>query len=180
MNCPHCSDERLFTNTLEENLVSMECPGCAGHWIESYQYWKWLDAHGKDLPEKPEKETANLDVLDGDHARICPECCQILARHKVGHGIDFYLDRCRNCGGFWFDKNEWEVLKSRNLHDNAHFIFSRSWQYQLLREGQESQRARWFVEKFGEEKYGEIKRFKHWLQTEEHHSAVIGFLSEKE
>jgi Zn-finger nucleic acid-binding protein len=179
MNCPHCEDERLFAHTLEEKLVSMACHACGGHWIQSFQYWKWLDAHGKNLPEKPMGEATALEVRDGEHARVCPECSKILIRCKVGRGIEFYLDRCTNCGGIWFDKNEWQVPKSRNLHDDAHFVFSKSWQDRLIQDERVVRQEIWFLEEFGTEKYEELKQFRAWLQIQAHRSAVIAFLGDR-
>lgn len=177
MNCPNCQEARLTAYSLEENLNTLVCGHCSGQWVQSFQYWKWLDSHGNNLPEKPVEDTATLVVEDVDHARVCPECSTILMRCRVGHGIDFYLDRCTNCGGIWFDKNEWEVLKSRNLHDDVHFVFSKSWQDRVIQDERRTLQMGWFVDQFGAEKFEEIKKFKAWLDGQEHRSAVIGFLS---
>lgn len=179
MNCPNCKDSRLVPHALETDLNTEECGGCGGHWIGAVHYWRWLDSHGSDLQENPATEHADLEVLDGDSARVCPECKRILARSRVGHGLDFYVDRCIECGGIWLDRNEWLVLKSRNLHDDIHRIFSRSWQDRNLRAEQEAYRERWLKEVFGEERLAYMKEFRAWLRTQEHQGAIHSFLSEK-
>jgi len=179
VHCPACENKRLNLQALEVGLGTLACDQCGGHWIQAFQYWKWLDAQGKNLPEKPESETAALTVCDGDEARVCPECTRILIRCKVGRGLAFYLDRCTNCGGIWFDQNEWAVLKSRNLHDDVHFVFSQSWQDRNSREEATAAEDAWFVAQFGEQRMAEIKAFRAWLQTQEHASSVIRFLSER-
>ncbi|NQZ56771.1 MAG: zf-TFIIB domain-containing protein [Lentisphaeraceae bacterium] len=35
---------------------------------------------------------------------------------RVGHGLQFYVERCATCGGVWLDKNEWESLKAQGFH----------------------------------------------------------------
>lgn len=178
MNCPNCGEVRLVPQSLEANLVSLMCNDCGGHWIQSFQYWKWLDSNGGNLPEKLADGHVQYDLADGDKARICPECTRILVRCKVGHGIDFYLDRCSHCGGIWFDRDEWAVLKVRNLHDDAHFIFSRSWQDQVLRQEREESRERWFERTLGAEDFQKVREFRDWIQKQEHRSAVVRYITE--
>ena len=120
MDCPACGTHGISAIELEENLNGYICSACEGIWVKGYQYWKWLKTHGSILPEKPADFSADVPVADSRQAKICIECGHVLLRNKVGHGIPFYLDRCSACGGIWFDKNEWEVLKSRNLHDEIH------------------------------------------------------------
>ena len=115
MNCPVCKKATLQNADITTNLKVKLCKQCGGCWIQSYQYWKWLDKHGDILPEKPVAETSPLPVNDSQAGKICPECGHFLTRRKVGRGISFHLDRCNNCGGIWFDKNEWEILHTRKV-----------------------------------------------------------------
>ena len=139
MQCPVCKETRMEPDELAENLITHACATCGGHYIKSERYFSWLKQHGENLPEKPPGEQASLPVPDSRPGKLCPECGAFLIRHKVGHGIDFHLDRCGRCGGIWLDKNEWQVLKGRNLHDDVHFVFSEAWQTQVKQEERSKQ-----------------------------------------
>src|SRR5207244_2897796 len=106
---------------------------------------------GSDLPERPAEEGLRLPVSDNAVPKLCPDCGHILLPYHVGHALNFTLDHCGHCGGTWFDKNEWEILKSRNLHDDIHFIFSHVWQAEVFHEERRQAHERLLLEKFGAE-----------------------------
>lgn len=178
MTCPVCKTVELQNEDLLENLIAKACKQCEGRWIPSFQYWRWLDKHGDTLPEKPKEEAEPLPVEDSGAGKLCPECGHFLTRRKVGHGIDFCLDRCNNCGGIWFDKNEWEVLLSRNLHDEVHYVFSSSWQKQV-REDETAQLFEERIEKIlGPEDYAKIKDITTWIHSHPHKSTIVSYILE--
>jgi len=175
MKCPSCQSV-LQSHDLEENLKTLLCGECGGHWVKSYQYWKWLERHGPNLPERAPENDTGFVVEDGERARLCPECGHVLTRAKVGHGLDFHLERCMHCGGIWFDKNEWEALKSRNLHDDVHFVFSTAWQRRVLEEENAQAREERLVDALGKDGYAELNRIKAWIDAQEHRDAVFAYL----
>jgi Zn-finger nucleic acid-binding protein len=156
MNCPRCKSTTLVPEDLEPGLAGLKCRQCGGRWIEGSRYLGWVAAQGQQLAEKPPAEGVELPVTESDKAKLCPECGRFLTRAKVGHAVGFHLERCANCGGIWTDANEWEVLKSRNLHDNLHFIFSGAWQAEVMR--QERKRL-------GDVDFTEVKRVRAWLDA---------------
>jgi Zn-finger nucleic acid-binding protein len=170
----------LRSSSLEENLQTQECQDCGGHWVQAFQYWRWLDAHGPNLPEKPADEIGDLELCDSEETKVCPECTRLTMHCRVGHGVDFYLDRCSHCGGIWFDRNEWAALKARNLHDDTHYIFSNAWQDRLRREEQSAQREARVRDLLGDDAYDEVGRFKIWLATQEHRALILGYLRQGE
>jgi Zn-finger nucleic acid-binding protein len=176
MKCPVCKNVSLKNLEIEENLRGAECESCGGRWVRSAQYSKWLQSHGENLPELTKEQTADLEVHESIQAKICPDCGHFLTRRKVGHGLNFRLDRCGACGGIWFDKNEWEILKSRNLHDDVHFIFSAAWQERLHEEETRENLEQEYLELFGEKDFTEIKNFKKWLDSHPQKSAILGLL----
>ncbi len=180
MDCPVCKVGGLFLKEVESDLVGLECRQCEGRWIQSYQYWKWRDGLGDDAPEVPAGEVKELDVDDSTAAKLCPECGHILIRHPVGHGISFELDRCGNCGGTWFDHNEWENLKSRNLHDDVHLIFSTIWQKEVRRQEHEQAMEDFYAGKFGAEDFEKLKEIKAWINGHALKKEVRAFLVEGE
>ena len=177
MKCPLCKTIALQTITLEEHLKAENCQKCQGSWISSERYWQWLDIHGDILPEKiPE---IHFDTKDSQQAKLCPECNRILVKYKVGHGVNFFLDHCSNCNGVWFDKNEWESLKERNLHDEVHYIFTKSWQKQILKEEIESNLDTLYRNKFGVEDYLNLRKFKQWLDKHPQRLALLAYLNDE-
>ena len=147
MNCPTCTPARALAAVELEApwLIAHECDGCGGHWISATAYREFWTHHPKNLPERP-AAAGESRAADGPYLRRCPECDYILGRFRVGRGIPFTLDQCRNCGGAWFDAGEWQALRDRNLHDDLHFILSDDWQDEVRRLEQAAREEAWEAE----------------------------------
>lgn len=185
MQCPVCKTRRLERQILDDHLVTHVCNDCMGQYIRSNDYFQWLNRHGQILPEKPRDQQADLPVSDSKPGKLCPECGAFLILHKVGHEIDFHIERCARCAGIWFDENEWEILKSRNLHDEVHFIFSEAWQSQVKKE-QRKQEYNQVVTRILDGKLGEqmsnqdldkLREFKDWLDDHPLSSQLYAYLT---
>jgi len=177
MHCPVCGTTILSYKQLDEGLEAKECSTCGGHWISSSDYWDWLDKHGETLPEKSFSDIL-FDIKDLDKAILCPDCGHILLKFKVGHGIDFFLDHCNSCNGVWLDKNEWNALKDRNLHDEIHRIFTTSWQKQIRKDELANRMEQIYLEKFGNEDYEKVKKIKKWLDSHPRRSTLLAYLND--
>ena len=104
-----------------------------------------------------------------------------MTRYKVGHKLSFSLDRCGNCGGTWFDGNEWETLRGGELWDQLHLIFSPAWQNRIRRENQAEHLREQFAAKLGPADFAESNRIKNWLDNHPHRDAILAYLmSEKD
>lgn len=182
MNCPVCKTAVLQSESLEENLVTSSCRACGGQWVKSFQYWKWREAHGRDWPELPPGPAPGPEMdrspagSDTKKAKLCPECGRFLTRHPVGHELGFALDRCNHCGGMWFDAGEWEALKRRNLHDDAHLIFTEAWQAQVRHDQARKDYRRLLTEKLGDRDLAEAERIKAWLDAHPQAPTLYAFL----
>lgn len=177
MKCPICKNYALVASEIEGNLSSRQCPQCSGRWIGSFQYWKWHDASGKSLVDpSPVALTGDGQPKDTMGAKLCPECGHFLRRYPVGHGVEFGLDRCGNCGGIWFDRNEWETLKRFQLHTNVHKIFSEIWQRQLQDGEHQAAMESFYREKFGPDDYQQALKIKSWLDNNPNKTALLAFL----
>jgi len=159
MKCLLCKNINLEKTDIDDNLTARKCPDCGGIWIQAKAYWKWIKYHGNIHPEKSAAEPALSAGTDSVQIKICPDCGHFLTKRKVGHGIAFHIDRCQCCGGIWLDKNEWEILKSRNLHDEIHFIFSREWQEEIINEEKKAAYEREVEKIIGIEDYKYLKSF---------------------
>jgi Zn-finger nucleic acid-binding protein len=179
MKCPACRDTLLTTQPLEVEggLSAKVCSSCDGKWIDGTQYMKWLDAQGHKPPERPSGIQTTITVArDSGPAKLCPTCGRFLTRSKVGHGIDFHLDRCPACGGIWFDSGEWEILKAHNLHDDVHFVFSTAWQAEIARADRAKRHEQLLEQKLGANDLKEIKRIKIWLDTHAERAELYAYL----
>lgn len=145
MKCPICRIDSLKEINLDTGLLARQCNHCFGHWISSEQYWEWLDsrppvcssAHRADSAPGPINLSVGsrlLPIADNRTANFCADCARLMRKARVGKGLSFYVDRCSYCHGVWLDQNEWENLKTMELHDQIHYIFSDAWQFSIRQE----------------------------------------------
>lgn len=177
MHCPTCKTSSLTPASLEDHLSAQQCKTCGGHWIAAQNYWQWIDRHGETLPEKA-PEDLSLEIVDQSEAIFCLDCHQLMLKYRVGHGTDFYLDRCSKCGGVWFDRNEWEALKQRNLHDEVHLIFSDIWQRKIRKSDLKQVADNAYRSLLGEADYQKAVQFKDWLIQQPKAEAILSFLNQ--
>ncbi|MBU0492829.1 MAG: zf-TFIIB domain-containing protein [Chloroflexi bacterium] len=178
MKCPVCQKDYFSKHELEAGLPAYKCKECEGIWVSAAQYWKWLETRS-DVPEIADAEV-QLPVEQEGPARLCPETGHFLRRYKVWPDIEFYLDRCGNCTGVWFDAGEWEALRSRDLHDQVHLFFSDVWQRQLREDQTRLRMTNLYREKFGEEDYARIQEIRAWLEGHAQGRALLAYLTDRD
>ncbi|MEZ6191193.1 MAG: zf-TFIIB domain-containing protein [Phycisphaerales bacterium] len=180
MRCPVCKTSSLTTQPLDENLLTLRCPDCEGHWVKSFQYWKWRETQpvADRLESIGGEET--MPATDSRAGKLCPECGHFLTRRPVGHGVAFNLDGCGHCGGMWFDKCEWDILQSRSLHRDAHYIFTETWQAEVREANRiELARAR-LMKLLGEQDYNELMRVARWVRGHEQRPILMAAIRDPE
>jgi len=177
MNCPVCKSHKLVSKTLETDLNALNCPGCAGNFIRGTEYWKWLEKHGPNLPERP-PEGEDLSVGERGNYIDCPECNFRMVKYLVGHGLAFTLDHCEGCKGIWLDNNEWEALRKRNLHDDLHAMLTSFWQATARKEERKKKFEQIYTSRFGAADYEEIKRIRAWLDEHRHKQYLLAYLTD--
>jgi len=164
---------------LADGLKAYVCDKSGGHWISNEDYQAWLKDHGETMPEKTDCEV-DLEFQDAKQAKICPECGRILIKYNVGHGLPFFVDHCPGCGGVWLDKNEWEALREKNLHDEIHKIFSSHWQSGIRQDELRIKFATIYEKRFGREGYQNVKHFREWLVTHPQRAEILAYLEAKD
>jgi len=179
MKCPVCKSTELTSAQLDENLTALNCPDCRGNWIRGAEYWKWVERHGSDLAERLH-HTESLSLAEPGLPIDCPECRFRMVKFLVGRGLTFTLDHCEGCKGIWLDRNEWEALKKRNLHDDLNLMFTVFWQKEALRELRKKRMEEIYTSRFGADDYAEIKRIRWWLDTKTNREELLAFLTDKE
>jgi Zn-finger nucleic acid-binding protein len=175
MKCPVCKEALSYHTLLESQVPAYQCPKCEGIWISSNEYLRWLKTQGLTLPEKT-GDDANIPTWDTSQVKLCPNCGHFLMRYRVLPNVHFYLDRCGNCNGVWFDKNEWEVLVARNLHDKVNQFFTQPWQTKIRDEAAHAMLEQLYLEKFGTEDYAKIKDIWNWLMQNPHRAMLLAYL----
>lgn len=173
--CPVCREATLASKDLEADLSATQCTKCGGIYIGAPDYHEWIRRSESNLPEKPEDESVDLVSGETTGPRFCSQCKFVLTKYKVGRGTKFAINKCGHCGGMWLDKNEWEILKSRNLHDDLHLVFSDSWQSAIRTEEHNKAMTEIFREHLGED-LEEISRIKSWLNGHSKKDALLAYL----
>jgi len=113
MNCPSCN-HTLSDNTVAGMTVQTCEGGCGSLWFDRKQMKKLterLPSSGQSLLEIPQAEGVRL-YRDVDH--ICPHCTHtLLYRHCFSRKLEFEIDQCARCGGFWVDTGYLARIRKR-------------------------------------------------------------------
>lgn len=173
MKCPVCKEKNLVLSLLETGLKGSLCNTCTGKWLsyENYNNWK---SKNEPLPIK-ENGNTQLCSFEKSGLKLCPECNQALYKYRVGHGVEFTVDQCSNCNGMWFDGNEWEILKSRNIHDEIHMIFSESWQRNIRKDETQKAIQEMWRERLGEADFNKINEFVAWMANHKNRDNLLAY-----
>ena len=100
---------------------------------------------------------------------LCPECGKILTRYRVGHGVDFFIDRCAAAAAIWLDANEWQSLEHLHLADGViHLVFSTAWQAENLREQQKHAADQLLIDRMGQERFEALTGTIAWIKSHPH------------
>ena len=175
MKSPLGTHPTLKPVTLEEGLKAFQCPETNGLWIPAENYWQWqrkfptATDHGTH-----ESHAASVNEFD-DIAKLCPETGTIMTRFKVGHGMDFRIDRSI-CGGIWLDPGEWQALISGNLHHELNLVFTTQWQKAIRQESQAKVQETILREKLGDDLFEKLSSLRTELSASSGRSAAIAYL----
>lgn len=120
-----------------------------------------------------------MGLSDSRAGKRCPEDGGFLIRHRVGHGLDFHMDRCGRCGGVWLDADEWDALKSRGLHDSLHLVFTSAWQAEVKRQQQAETRQRQLERVLGAEDTKKVRAWRTWILSHPRRHTIQAYLSDK-
>ena len=179
MKCLVCQDMELKEHEITPGLRVYNCHVCVGIGLILKIILNGLIGAAIALQIiLKEKITVRkyLKVNDSTNPKLCPNCQKILRVYKVANDLTFRLEHCHFCNGIWFDKNEWEVLREKRLHDRVEKIFTNSWQKRLVEEERKEDLEKFYLRKFGAEDYEKIKQVREWLNGKENRSMLITFL----
>jgi len=120
LQCPTCKTALSEINY--EGVVILKCSYCAGVFAENDKISKILIRHDY-FPSEEVIRMANLVIKSKKEfwrknfeqksvwSRDCPKCKCKMRQQFYNYSYPVEIDRCINCSGVWFDKNELELLQ---------------------------------------------------------------------
>ncbi|NCC62740.1 MAG: hypothetical protein EOM12_17810 [Verrucomicrobiae bacterium] len=78
----------------------------------------------------------------------------------------------------WLDKNEWEALKAKNLHDELYKVFSTKWQHQIREDHLREKLNQVYIKRFGEDVYKKLIDVREWIQAHPQKAALMAYLAD--
>lgn len=179
MKSPVEPSTSLVQREIEPGLIAYTCPKSGGIWIDHKHYWDWLLKQ----PGFPKSTPAisDLPVPDTDtHNKplISPESGRLMTKYRVGHALNFRIDHDSVSGGFWLDKGEYDLIRTRNLHDELHLICSPEYQQELAQIQAKAVFDKRIQGLLGPNKCDLIRQLASVIDTPETESLVIAYLNQ--
>lgn len=161
---------------IEPELEIFECPKSGGFWIPLHTYLAWKERQPA-CPDVPCGDSApHLANETRQQTLICPESGRLLIRYRVGHGLQFHVDRSPITGGVWLDKGEWEALKSKGLHVILNLVFTSPYQRQVRSDEHAQQLIETFRDRIGAADFAKVAEFGAWLAQHPKHRDICCYL----
>ncbi|MCD4784590.1 MAG: zf-TFIIB domain-containing protein [Candidatus Eremiobacteraeota bacterium] len=109
MKCLNCGEEMVnyLAKTEDDQLSYDICESCASLWLDKNELDKMAFQVDGSIEFSSEKESPEIQ----EKTKMCPRC----ENHKlskvffIGYS-DIVLDHCENCGGFWLDGGELDLI----------------------------------------------------------------------
>ncbi|MFH1645391.1 MAG: zf-TFIIB domain-containing protein [Candidatus Omnitrophota bacterium] len=110
MNCPICQK-----NMIEQDFggvkVDVCTEGCNGIWFDWTELMK-LDEKNEGLGSALKQALNNERNNDESRGQInCPKCGDPMHIHKYQSSKEVNVDECYNCGGFFLDSGELQIIR---------------------------------------------------------------------
>ena len=108
MKCLNCNSEMMnnLVQTKNDQIAYDMCEACGSLWLDAGELDKMAFKVDGSI------EYSSKDTVEDTHepTRKCPRCDDT-ALDKVSFiGSDIVLDGCKNCGGFWLDGGELDLI----------------------------------------------------------------------
>jgi Zn-finger nucleic acid-binding protein len=98
----------------ERGVLLDHCPPCNAVWLDGGELEALevgLARSERELEVQREAESAREQARSVSAIGLCPHCQRALEPHGV-HGVE--VDRCRRCGGIFFDHGELGAVLGRS------------------------------------------------------------------
>jgi Zn-finger nucleic acid-binding protein len=110
MDCLNCNSEMInnLVQTRNHQISYDICEACGSLWLDAGE----LDKMAFQVEGSIEYSSRDKIEADAESSKKCPRC-EDTPLDKVSFiGSDVALDRCRNCGGFWLDGGELDLINT--------------------------------------------------------------------
>lgn len=124
-HCPKCRTVAL-THPDPRASRLLRCPSCKGTWLPKDE--ARLEAVGTLLAHD---STIRPGEAGDSRTGLCPLGHGILIRARVDLAEPFFLERCPECHGIWFDKGEWNALAHGHLLSDLDHLWDPSWRAKM-------------------------------------------------
>lgn len=169
----------MVNREIEPGLKVWQCPASSGLWIPLAAYVAWQDLHRHASAPLPADYQPQALADDSERrALICPESGAIMTRFRVGHGLQFQIDRSPVTGGVWLDAGEWEALKLEGLHTSLHLIFTAPYQHRLRTEATQNALGHALQRLIGSEDFERVTQFRDWMTDHAHSGEIFAYLQD--
>ena len=121
MLSPVGSKQPLERVELEEGLVAYRCPETGGHWIPAPNYWKWQQSRPPAVEDGAVENGGQLTSEFDDELKLCPESQTFMSRYRVGHGLNFRVERSVT-GGVWLDGGDHQINIDLQEYDTGLYL----------------------------------------------------------
>lgn len=178
LRCTCSGQGTLSPRLLAPGLPSRQCEACEGTFLALDNYRQWRDRADNDEPLQPATVIHGLlAVEDAVSARACPQCARLMQRLRVSTEVpDFRIDRCSPCQVVWFDRGEWSAMVHNGLGKRLDEVLTDGWQRQLQQDELRALREAALRERFGDERWQALSRFKAWLDVQPERDELLNLL----
>lgn len=179
MKCPKCATSDLNVSMIAELAVQRDempslCSSCGGMWVPGYAALKSIF---EDISWRPEIRPKAEDYLENEkRTGKCPAGHGLLIRAKVYDEPPYYLEKCFQCGGYWFDFGEWERLLSSEHRTHLQELWCDAWQERMRRQQSEQLEERLLIDRLGAELFAELKAIGARLAAHPHRNQALAYL----
>ncbi|PHQ78862.1 MAG: hypothetical protein COB69_09120 [Phycisphaera sp.] len=163
MQSPLDKRATLVRYEISPGLPAWKCPTSGGLWINGKEYWNWLRNQPNFPNVRQSIEGCDVQVEDTDRVLISPTSGRLMTKFRVGKGLGFRVDYDSATGGFWLDKDEYDALVERDLHDELHLICDGDYQKKLRAHDRAESRRERLAHALGNEGKGRVESLAAWV-----------------
>jgi len=162
MKCTSCKIGELKPSFIDGQFRAHTCSNCQGNWILIEDYVSWKERN----PEFTFDSDISCEVEETKTALLCPITGTIMRKMRLSANSTHRIDYSVSVGGVWLDKGEWELLKQEGLAGALNTVLTVHWQKNIQLDSAKENFAEIYQDKFGEEAYGKVRKFREWLNNQ--------------
>jgi len=177
VKCPVCKTTDLYPAKLADGLPGFYCSSCEGQLIEILNYRHWCEQTSNNIKEQ--NSPGLNEPQDSSNALICPQCHKLMTKFGISGKTTNKLDLCSNCGRFWVDGGEWNLIKALNLDTHLTKVFNEPWQKAIRAERALLEKDNVLQKLLSKEDYQQLKRIKDWIDKQPCKKQITEYINQE-